>query len=1286
MAGSYSVHSGLAFSLDAAEVQSVVGPLSDAAAPDETQDVDDLLVDDRCPSTKDFAELQAAALELLDKESQAYKAVLPRLDSLGQKVSEVLDLRRVSDKQELLNRVGTADPETQIVNRIRERMNRVGVIPKTVEVKWEDLTVEARVAVGSSALPTLPNALMGMFKGILRPLGLGMRTESRTILKGASGVLRPGRFTLLLGLPGSGKSTLLKALAGQAQKDKRLRVSGKVTYNGRMANTFVLERICAYIDQVDSHIAELTVRETCNFSAECRMQQTVAAFNAEIERRETAMGITPDPEVAAVMKAISMPGKDNWQTMYIMKSMGLDVCQNTLVGGNMIRGISGGQKRRLTTAEMLASRLRVGLMDEISTGLDSATTLQTVEMLKHSAHNLNSTFLVSLLQPSPEVVSLFDDLMLMAGGRIVYHGPFDEAEAFAQSLGLKRPPGMAVQEFLQNIFSETDQKEFWADGSRPYEHITPETAQRSFSATADGRMLSEAVSSPYRPSEEDERRTEVLEKNKYALPSLQLYSICMRREWKLVKRSRGFMVFRLIQVVVVSLVSGSLFFQMPSETVEDGSATMGIIYFTLLNMMFGGTPEIANTINRLPVLFKQRDYHFFPAWAYVVPNTLLKIPQGLLDVLIWSNVVYWMSGLAPTAGQFFMFMLIMFLVHQVGVTMFRMLATVSRSMEVALSILSVYLLLVQLASGFINSGDAIPPWWMPAYWWSPTAYAIRAACINEFTSTKWSHPNPPTPDVSVGIASLEARGFFTEYYWVWIGAAVLAVQVVAHVLLQILALAYLQPLRGAVTVMKTDGKGNAMGVSNGELSVTLTTPGVSMNGSPAHAPGWRGYHELERASTSVGSSDIETGSAMHAAAAIAAGEAWTPRSQPGTSCSRLSLELTGAMATSNAAVVAAAPAPAAAAGAGPNAAVASAAGSAPTGATATRQSQSAGPGPPPAAAAAAKAPAAAAAVRGPRAKQGLRSSGLLKVQPLTMTFRDVHYFVPLPEKDRVRLDKPKGAELQLLKGITGSFRPGVLTALMGESGAGKTTLMDCLAGRKTMGRLTGDLRVNSFPKHQASFARYMGYCEQTDVHTPQTTVMEAVMFSARLRLPSTTSSRDVKEWVHHIMDLVELSPIGHGLVGQPGVSGLSVEQRKRLTIAVELAGRPSLVFMDEPTSGLDARAAAIVMQVVKNTVSTGLAVVCTVHQPSTEIFLAFDELLLLKRGGEVIFSGPLGRGAQTLVKYFEGVEGVPRFEVADAAGVKHNPSNWALEITTSTAEERLGLNFAQLFRESQLFA
>nr|POF00776.1 abc transporter g family member 36 [Quercus suber] len=270
-------------------------------------------------------------------------------------------------------------------------------------------------------------------------------------------------------------------------------------------------------------------------------------------------------------------------------------------------------------------------------------------------------------------------------------------------------------------------------------------------------------------------------------------------------------------------------------------------------------------------------------------------------------------------------------------------------------------------------------------------------------------------------------------------------------------------------------------------------------------------------------------------------------------------------------------------------------------------------------------------------------------------------------------------KLVLLKGVSGAFRPGVLTALMGVSGAGKTTLMDVLAGRKTGGYIEGNITISGFPKSQETFALISGYCEQNDIHSPHVTVYESLLYSAWLRLSSEVDSETRKMFIEKVMEPVELNPLRNALVGLPGVNGLSTEQRKRLTIAVELVANPSIIFMDEPISGLDARAAAIVMRIVRNTVDTGRTVVCTIHQPSIDIFKAFDELFLMKRRGQELYIGPLGHHSSHLIKYFESIKGVRKIKDG------YNPATWMLEVTSSAEEITLGVDFTNVYRNSDLF-
>ncbi|KAK6243943.1 hypothetical protein QUC31_010352 [Theobroma cacao] len=194
--------------------------------------------------------------------------------------------------------------------------------------------------------------------------------------------------------------------------------------------------------------------------------------------------------------------------------------------------------------------------------------------------------------------------------------------------------------------------------------------------------------------------------------------------------------------------------------------------------------------------------------------------------------------------------------------------------------------------------------------------------------------------------------------------------------------------------------------------------------------------------------------------------------------------------------------------------------------------------------------------------------------------------------------------LQLVSNVSGVFSPGVLTALVGSSGAGKTTLMDVLAGRKTRGYIEGDINILGYTKEQKASARVSGYVEQNDINSPQVTVEESLWFSSSLRLPKEIS----KEFDEEVMRLVEVDTLRNALVGLPGSYGESTEQTKRLTIAVELVANASIIFTDEPTFGPDARTSAIVMKTVRNTVDTGRN--CGVHYSPT-LFKACDEVSLI---------------------------------------------------------------------------
>ncbi|KAK8913885.1 ABC transporter G family member 30 [Platanthera zijinensis] len=154
-----------------------------------------------------------------------------------------------------------------------------------------------------------------------------------------------------------------------------------------------------------------------------------------------------------------------------------------MVGDATQKGISGGQKRRLTLGEMMVGPSRVFYMDEISNGLDSSTTFQIISCIQQLVHITEATALISLLQPTPETFNLFDDIILMEKGKIIYHGPRELILGFFENCGFRCPPRKGIADFLQEIISEKDQAQYWYHADKPYSYVTADSFYKKFQSS-----------------------------------------------------------------------------------------------------------------------------------------------------------------------------------------------------------------------------------------------------------------------------------------------------------------------------------------------------------------------------------------------------------------------------------------------------------------------------------------------------------------------------------------------------------------------------------------------------------------------------------------------------------------------------------------------------------------------------------------------------------------------------------------------------------------------------------
>ncbi|XAR61468.1 Sulfate-transporting ATPase [Bertholletia excelsa] len=1064
----------------------------------------------------------------------------------------------------------------RLLQKLRERIDRVGIELPTVEVRYQNLSVESEYeVVRQKHLPTLWNTL----KSILCVIALNSQANKIKILQGVRGIIKPSRMTLLLGPPGCGKTTLLQALAGKL--DQTLKVTGDITYNGYKLNEFVPQKTSVYISQYDQHISEMTVRETLDFSARCQGIGSRKEIIMEVSRREKQAGIIPEPDVDTYMKATAIEGlKRSLQTDYILKILGLDNCADVIVGDALKRGISGGQKRRLTTGEMIIGPAKVLLMDEISTGLDSSTTFQIVTCIQQWTHITGSTTMLALLQPTPETFDLFDDVILMAEGKIVYQGHRDSIVNFFECCGFRCPPRKGIADFLQEVISRKDQAQYWNREDQPYRYVSVEDFQNIFENFYGGQRLDEELSQPISKSDFNKK---ALSFNIYSLRKWELLKACMSREWLLMKRNSFVHVFRSAQLVVVALITMTVFIRTRMDIdVVHGNYYMGSLFYALIRFVCNGIPELSMTVSRLSIFYKQRDLYFYPAWAYSIPAAILKLPFSLLDAFLWTALTYYVIGYSPEPERFFCQFILLFLVHQVSISLYRFIASVFRHPSVAAFGGLFSMLAMFLFGGFIVSRSSLPTWLAWGFWLSPLSYAEIGASVNEFKAPRWQKLSSSNATIGQQVLMKHSLNYGNLFYWISVGALI-GFWIVFNVGFTCALMFLNSPRRSHPIVSHERSKTN--NIYQAHEPALTTSSSVSMYAK-----------EMGKKPNSMNGEAPRTNIEFPFFSFFSCYWCYAIPIKNKINYVNQLLNL-------------------------------------------------------------------------------INSTGMvLPFDPMTISFENVQYFV-----DATKRMKEQGFEhkrFQLLQDITGAFRPGVLTALMGVSGAGKTTLMDVLSGRKTGGVIDGDIRIGGYPKAQDAYTRISGYCEQNDIHCPQFTILESLTFSAWLRLPSEIDERTKSEFVEEVLKMIELEGNKNALVGLPGVSGISNEQRKRLTIAVELVSNPSILFMDEPTSGLDARAAAIVMRVVKNIVNTRRTVVCTIHQPSIDIFEAFDELLLMKKGGQIIYYGELGQHSSKLIEYFESIPGLPKIQE------NYNPATWMLEVTSPSAEAELGLDFAHLYKES----
>jgi ABC-type multidrug transport system ATPase subunit len=1063
---------------------------------------------------EDFEEMrrELTRLSLQRTRSQvSRRSVRPASRWRSATKSRTRDAEKGDDESESTSQEGF-DLGEFLMGGTLERRTTAGEPAKKVGVIYKNMTVMG-VQASASFVKTLPEALVGTFgpdlyrivQHFIPKLRFGEPPATRTLINDFTGVVRDGEMMLVLGRPGAGCSTFLKTIAND--RSSYAAVLGDVSYGGISAEEqhkhFRGE--VNYNPEDDQHFATLTVWQTLKFSL---MNKTKKSDRVS---------------VPIILDAL-------------LKMFGISHTKNTQVGNEYVRGVSGGERKRVSIAETLASKSTVACWDNSTRGLDASTALDYAKSLRIMTDISRRTTFVTLYQAGEGIYELMDKVLVIDEGRMLYQGPANEAKQYFVNLGFHCPPQSTTADFLTSL-CDANARQF-QPGKEASTPKTAEELETIFRSSDAYKRLLDDVSLYERQLTdsqlEDTRRFQqtvgasksrtVSKKSSYTVSFPKQVAACVKREVWLLLGDKTSLYTKFFIAIANALIVSSLFYGESLNT-SGAFARGGVLFFSVLFLGWLQMTELMPAVSGRTMIQRHRDYAFYRPSAVSIARVVVDFPFLALLVSVFGIITYFLSGLDVDAGKFFIYLLFVYTTTICITSMYRMFAALSPTIDdavrfggIALNLLVIFVGYAIPKSTLLN--DSI--WFGWLFYINPISYAYEAVLANEFANREMDcdpsmlvpsgpgavagHQGCALPGSSIdqtrvsGAAYLETSFGFTRHH-LWRNFGVVVAFTVLYIIVTVIA---------NEIMTFTSGGGGALVFKKSRRAKQL-------------------------AQAEKKSADEEN------AAVVPANNASSSSDD----------KIMNSLTTSD----------------------------------------------------------------------------------RIFTWSNVEYTVPYGNGER-----------KLLNGVNGYAKPGVMIALMGASGAGKTTLLNTLAQRQKMGVVTGDMLVDGRTLGP-DFQRGTGFCEQMDLHDGTATIREALEFSAILRQDRETPRSEKIDYVNRIIDLLELEDIQDALI-----SSLGVEQKKRVTIGVELAAKPSLLlFLDEPTSGLDSQAAFSIVRFLRKLAHAGQAIVCTIHQPSSMLIQQFDMILALNPGGNTFYFGTVGPDGRDVVDYFadRGVVCPPSKNVAE---------------------------------------
>lgn len=594
-----------------------------------------------------------------------------------------------------------------------------GFRPKQLGVIFDNLSV---IGDGGIKLPimTFFDALRNLFLAPIMPIIMRYNMPpQKTVLHPMSGCVKSGEMCFVLGRPNSGCTTLLKAVANQRVGYKS--VEGDVSYGGIPADVMAkrYKGEVVYNPEDDIHFATLTVYQTLKFALRTK---------------------TPGKRLPSVTRQKFV---DQVLDVFL-KMLGITHTKHTLVGNEEVRGVSGGERKRVSIAEMMATRACVLSWDNSTRGLDASTALAYAKSLRIMANIFQTTMFVTLYQAGEGIYDQFDKVLLLNEGRCVYFGPTKEARRYMVSLGYKDLPRQTTADYLTGCTDENERQ--FQDGV-DIDKIpkTPEEMEQAFlNSSMYQRMEQERMDykkfltqelrfrSDFMDAVKDDQAKGVDPKSPFTVSIFAQLKALFIRSCQLTWQDRETLYFDYATVIIMAIVSGTVFLDLPTSSA--GIFTRGgTIFLGLLFNIFISFSELPKQMLGRPIMWRQTSFCFYRPGALAIADALAEIPFSFPKVFLFSMITYLMSHLERSAGAFFSYVIIVYVGYFCMSSFYRFLGAISFNFDTASRLASFLTVALASYSGYQIPKADMKDWLKWIYYINPINYAYGALMANEFT-------------------------------------------------------------------------------------------------------------------------------------------------------------------------------------------------------------------------------------------------------------------------------------------------------------------------------------------------------------------------------------------------------------------------------------------------------------------------------------------------------------------------------------------------------------------------